>query len=165
MSKKNSKARKALKRIYGDGCFVERAGIRTIKGVKKNARMITYHHLKHKSEGGKATIENGANVALENHEWLHSLPRDEEEKVNEAVRQWKINFLTMKNGEVKDSGQLSFKELKKEEDCIVIQAYDTTKVQRKELEKKKKEKFNRSQEKRKMQEMINELIDEGEIEL
>ena len=53
MSKKNSKARKALKRIYGDGCFVERAGIRKITGYKKDAHMITYHHLRHQSEGGK----------------------------------------------------------------------------------------------------------------
>ena len=103
MSKKNSKARKALKRIYGDGCFVERAGIRKITGYKKDAHMITYHHLRHQSEGGKATVENGANVALENHEWLHTLPREEEEKVNDAIREWKANFLIMKgSGEIEN---------------------------------------------------------------
>ena len=53
MSKKNSKARKALKRIYGDGCFIERMGIRTITGYRKIDRMITFHHLKKKSKGGQ----------------------------------------------------------------------------------------------------------------
>lgn len=171
MSKKNSKARKALKRIYGNGCFVERAGIRKITGYKKDAHMITYHHLRHQSEGGKATVENGANVALENHEWLHTLPREEEEKVNDAIREWKANFLTMKgNGKIEDSKQLTFPDLTKEEDCIIIKAYDTTKEQYEELQKQKqererKQRFNRSKEKQKLQQLIDELIDEGEIEL
>lgn len=168
MSKKNSKARKALKKIYGDGCFVERAGIRKVVGYKKDAHMLTYHHLRHQSEGGRATKENGANVALENHEWLHSLPREEEEEVNNAIREWKINFLAGHNMQIDDSGTFKVTDLTKDEDCVIIKAYDTTKEQQEQLEKqkqKRKPKFNRSKVKREMQEEINEAIEYGEIEL
>ena len=133
MSKKNSKARRALERIYGKGCFMERAGIREVKGIKKNAHMMTYHHLRHESEGGKATVENGANLKAENHEFLHSLPRAEEEKVNNAIRRWKMNFLAMRNGQVVDSGTVTFPDLTKDEDCIIIPLEDTTIEQLEEL--------------------------------
>lgn len=175
MSKGNSRAKELLKKIYGDGCFVERAGIRKIKGYKENAHMITFHHLRHRSEGGKATVENGANVALENHRWLHSLPREQEEEVNNAIREWKINFLSMRgDGQVENSGILTPSDLTKDQDCITIKAYDTTKEQYEILQKKKKKQkqkkikrkdFNRSREKRELQELIDRLIDEGEIEL
>lgn len=171
MSKKNSKMRKRLKQIYGDGCFLERMGVRTIKGIKPMDRMITYHHLRKKSKGGKATIENGANLAWENHEWLHSLPEEHQEKINDQIRGWKANFVTMKgNGEILASAQMDFPNLTKEEDCIIIELQNTTPEQYQELQKQKeirekKQKFNRSNEKRKLRKIVNELLEEGEIEL
>ena len=54
----NKKARQALEKIYGKGCMMEKAGIRKIKGIKKQDRQITYHHLRPKRLGGQATIEN-----------------------------------------------------------------------------------------------------------
>ena len=75
MSNENKSARKSLEELYGKGCFIERAGIRFIsreeeKCMKKKLRLrkrldrtITYHHIKPKSKGGRATIENGANLA------------------------------------------------------------------------------------------------------
>ena len=54
----NKKARQALEKICGKGCMMERAGIRKIKGIKKQDRQITYHHLRPKRLGGQATIEN-----------------------------------------------------------------------------------------------------------
>ena len=50
------------------------------------------HHLQHKSEGGPTTIENGANVAEVAHQYMHSLPREQEEIVNNMLRQWKDEF-------------------------------------------------------------------------
>lgn len=70
-SKKNRKIREALERIYGEGCMFQKArieqrieqlgGIKTYKQFKEQHRytlkkikafegMMTYHHIKHKSE-------------------------------------------------------------------------------------------------------------------
>lgn len=167
MSNKNSKARKKLEKIYGKGCFMERAGIRQITGFRKDAYTMTYHHMRHVSEGGKATVENGANLALENHEFLHSLPREEEEKINNRIRQWKANFLLMNNGKVENSGSLEFPDLTNEENCIIIKLEDTTREQYEELQRQKqqrKQKFNRSKIKRETQQMIDELFYEDDEE-
>lgn len=168
MSSKNSKARKKLEKIYGKGCFMERAGIRKITGFKKDAYIMTYHHMRHVSEGGKATVENGANLALENHEFLHSLPREEEEKINNEIRRWKANFILMNNGKVENRASLEFPDLTNDENCIIIKLEETTKEQFEELQKQKenkRQKFNRSKTKRETKKLINEIIDEEEIEL
>ena len=168
MSSKNSKARKKLEKIYGKGCFMERAGIREITGFRKDAHIMTYHHMRHVSEGGKATIENGANLALENHKFLHSLPREEEEKINNQIRKWKANFLIMNNGKVENSGSLEFPDLTNEENCIIIKLEETTKAQYEELQKQKqqrKQQFNRSKIKRETQQMVDDELYGEEYEL
>lgn len=50
---------------------------------------MTYHHLKKKSEGGKATLENGALLCRSCHDWLEQLSRTEREKVNNELRRYK----------------------------------------------------------------------------
>ena len=168
MSSKNSKARKKLEKIYGKGCFMERAGIRKITGFKKDAYIMTYHHMRHVSEGGKATIENGANLALENHEFLHSLPREEEEKINNEIRRWKANFILMNNGKVENSASLEFPDLTNEKNCIIIKLEETTNAQYEELQRQKqqrKQQFNRSKIKRETQQMIDDELYGEEYEL
>lgn len=168
MSNKNSKARKKLEKIYGKGCFMERAGIRKITGFRKDAYIMTYHHMRHVSEGGKATIENGANLALENHKFLHSLPREEEEKINNEIRRWKANFISMNNGKVEDSASLEFPDLTNDENCIIIKLEKTTKAQYEELQRQKqqrKQQFNRSKIKRETQQMIDDELYGEEYEL
>ena len=168
MSSKNSKARKKLEKIYGKGCFMERAGIRKITGFKKDAYTMTYHHMRHVSEGGKATVENGANLTLENHEFLHSLPREEEEKINNEIRRWKANFILMNNGEVKNSASLEFPDLTNDKNCIIIKLEETTKAQYEELQRQKqqrKQQFNRSKIKRETQQMIDDELYGEEYEL
>lgn len=168
MSSKNSKARKKLEKIYGKGCFMERAGIRKITGFKKDAYIMTYHHMRHVSEGGKATVENGANLALENHEFLHSLPREEEEKINNEIRRWKANFILMNNGKVENRASLEFPDLTNDENCIIIKLEETTKAQYEELQRQKqqrKQQFNRSKIKRETQQMIDDELYGEEYEL
>ena len=168
MSSKNSKARKKLEKIYGKGCFMERAGIRKITGFRKDAYTITYHHMRHVSEGGKATVENGANLALENHEFLHSLPREEEEKINNEIRRWKANFILMNNGKVENRASLEFPDLTNDKNCIIIKLEETTKAQYEELQRQKqqrKQQFNRSKIKRETQQMIDDELYGEEYEL
>lgn len=108
--KKNRKIREELERIYGEGCFFQKArvekrieeigGIKTYKQFKEQHRyklkrekvfenMMTLHHLKHISEGGETTIENGAVVASLPHMYMHSLPREQEEIINDMLREFK----------------------------------------------------------------------------
>lgn len=109
-SKKNRKIREELERIYGKGCMFQKAkvekrieeigGIKTYKQFKEQHRftlkrervfenMMTYHHLKHLSEGGETTIENGAVVGSLPHMYMHSLPREQEEVINDMLRNFK----------------------------------------------------------------------------
>lgn len=142
MGKKNRGARKELERLYGKGCFFKRGnvaekieamgGIKTFKIFvqekkfkgKPISHQITYHHLKHKSEGGRATAENGANVEEIAHQYLHSLPRDQEEVVNNMLRQFKLNCVMMTgNGEIQEAKSISFNF---DGDVLVIPLYDNT---------------------------------------
>lgn len=161
-SKGNKRAREALERIYGKGCFMERAGIRkitpeeeilmkkTLKGFKKLDRTITYHHIRPRSKGGKATVENGANLARYNHDWLESLPPDQKAEVNNKLRQFKMNFGIMQTSEngidIIEGRQvgLSFDF----DDCISIPVYDN--------DEKTREKYNRAKQKRQTQKEIEE---------
>ena len=106
----NKKIRKRLEKKYGKGCMFQKAHIeekieakRTIKTYKQfieekhfTGKMIyiyenqmNLHHLKHRSEGGETTMENGAVINSLAHMDIHSLPREQEEEINEELRQYK----------------------------------------------------------------------------
>lgn len=74
----NKIAKDALIRRYGSMCFIEKLHLRmdphrTYKSKAQMHRMkqLTYHHIIEESKGGKATVENGALLSVENHWWLH----------------------------------------------------------------------------------------------
>lgn len=105
---KNSTGRKLLEQIYGKGCFMERAGIREItpeqeqklrkiKGFKKIDRTISYHHIKERSIGGEVSVENGANLAVYNHQWLHEQPPEVRKQINKKLQDFKylVDSLSM----------------------------------------------------------------------
>lgn len=118
----NKSAKKALIEIYGEECMFKKAkiverieamgGIKTYKSYlatkrfkgKNIKKQLTYHHLKHKSEGGGATVENGAVVEATAHAYLHSLPRHQEEIINNMLRTYKINALTFNSKETEEYG-------------------------------------------------------------
>lgn len=118
MSDSNKRAKEALIKIYGNECMFERAKIaqkiEQIGGIKtyssylagkrfkgKNIKkQLTYHHLRHKSDGGSATVENGAVVEAIAHAYLHSLPRHQEEIINNMLRVYKMNVLEFNTEEV-----------------------------------------------------------------
>mgnify|MGYP007049655042 CR=1 FL=1 len=74
----NKQARLKLQILYGCRCLL--TNIQTDK--------LTYHHLTKKEHGGKATVENGANLIREIHQWLHQLENSDIELyhlVNECL--------------------------------------------------------------------------------
>jgi len=91
------------------------------------------------------------------HRYLHSLPRDQEEVINDMLRQFKLQggiVVPTQEGtfEVQQPIQIEFNF--DMSDCITIPVYDNTKE---DYEKRKK--FNRAKEKRKTQRFIEDELD------
>ncbi len=74
MSNNNKSAKESLKAIYGNRCLLTNL---------RSKRNLTYHHCIKKTDGGKATVENGANLIGQIHNWLHcSIEFHDEELFN-----------------------------------------------------------------------------------
>ena len=160
----NRSARQSLEKQFGKICMIEQLGIRNIpkdqrrkiKGYTKYDDIITYHHIKEKQDGGKATDENGALIRGYNHRWLHSLPEDQKQKVNNSILEFKATVLQLNEKGIDIEGQsiqLDFDM----SDCIEIPLIDNTKQ---DIEKRNK--FNRAKQKRDTQKMIDEILCEEE---
>lgn len=164
----NKAARKELERIYGKGCMFTKAhceeqieALRTIKTfkrykeekrytgkkIKELVRQMTYHHLEHRSEGGKTNLENGAVVNGLAHAYLHSLPREQEEIVNNMIRQYKMGMAIMTNGEITQTQAIDLDFNLDLDDCIVIPLEDNNR------------KYNRAKMKRETQRLIDEDLE------
>lgn len=174
MGKGNKQAKKRLIRLYGrvdmfDTANVESVlealGITGYKVFEERKRFtgkpidqqLTFHHLRHRSEGGDHSVENGALIGKTHHEYMHSLPRDEEEIANNLIREWKINCIAISaDGKITDSGTFSTDF----SDCIEIPLYPTIEEQRKKvIHSKKYREFkapSRAQTKREFQRLIDE---------
>lgn len=92
----NRQAKEELIRRYGAECFIERLHLRDTTGLKytgkgqyKKMKALTYHHIKPKSKGGQATVENGALLSNENHDWFNHQPKGEQERMNKMFQQLK----------------------------------------------------------------------------
>lgn len=163
---KNREGRKLLEERYGKGCFMERAGIRIItpeqekelrkiKGYKKLNRNISYHHIREKSKGGKVSIENGANLAVYNHEWLHQQEPDVIEAIDRRLQDFKLSIdvfnIKIKNKlEVENSSSIN----SKNNETISIPLYDNTSEDIQKINKK----FNRAKEKQITKKLIEEEL-------
>ena len=168
MSNDSRKVRLALASIFGSGCmfkkshaeqFVEKLGtIKTYKKFKEEKHykskktrclenVMTLHHLKHRSEGGKATVQNGAIINELAHRYLHSLPRSQEEIINDYIREWKrLNY---------DRAPIEFVEEIEEPFEVELAeiSVEDTGVKFKKLSKKQKKQMLRAQKKKEKKEM------------
>ena len=177
MGTSNKRAKAALIEIYGDGCMFEKAriaekieqmgGIRTYRSYvaekrfkgKSIKKQLTYHHLRHKSEGGPASVENGAVVEATAHAYLHSLPRHQEEIINNMLRLYKINVIEMNTQGVVQHDAIEFDV----SDYVTIPVYsDNERYNRKKAiqERKKGEHLSRAQIKRETRRKIEEYYEE-----
>ena len=148
MSNKNRSAREMLEKIYGKRCMIHE-GIRKLSPPKPSkghykgksiARQLTYHHLKAKRYGGKATLDNGACLCRTCHDWLEQLSETEREKVNDELRQYKADFL-IGIAEITTEGvqQAEVYEPEPIKEVITIPAYDFTEEEYQEfLQRKRK---------------------------
>ena len=173
----NKNIKEQLIKEYGNGCMFERAhiaeriaargGIRTFKSFQTEKRFkgqklsyqLTLHHLQHRSEGGKTSVENGAVVSEAAHQYIHSLPRDEEECINNMLREFKINCVAMQgNGAIIDKINIT---MQPQQEYISIPVYNNTSEQeqlRKEQNKKEKRRNNYNLSRAKRKQELKELI-------
>ena len=92
----NKSVKEEMIRRYGTKCFIERLKLRDTSGLRykgkgqyKKMKMLTYHHIRMKSKGGKATVENGALLSAENHAWFHQQPKGDQERMNQQFQDLK----------------------------------------------------------------------------
>ena len=95
----NKKARKKLIKLYGAECFIEKLHLRkdtelrqyTGKGQYEKMKQLTYHHIREKQHGGKATVENGALLSEENHIWFNEQSKESQKQMNELFQKYKAS--------------------------------------------------------------------------
>lgn len=93
----NKRAKERLIQLYGAECFIEKLHLRTdteprqytSKGQYKRMKQLTYHHIREKQYGGKATVENGAILSEENHIWFNEQSKEAQKQMNELFQQYK----------------------------------------------------------------------------
>ena len=171
--KSNKKIREELERLYGNGCMFKKAGIEqkindkkviktykrflqeqryTGKKIKRYEKMLTLHHLKHCAEGGETSLENGAVINWLAHMYIHSLPREQEEYVNNELRKFKAQIEADKGLVVRSNYAVL------EEDAELLDDYPElldTKPER------PKQKYNRAKSKRELQQQIDAILYDG----
>ena len=95
----NKRAKERLIQLYGAECFIEKLHLRkdteprryTSKGQRKRMKQLTYHHIQERSNGGQATVENGALLSTENHEWFNRQSKEAQKQMNELFQQYKAS--------------------------------------------------------------------------
>ena len=147
----NKRAKEELIRIYGAECFIEKLKLRKdvkprkykSKGQMKKMKQLTFHHIKMRKDGGRATVENGALLSAENHAWFHQQSSKDQTQMNAMFQEYKKQYQECEVVFV-DNLDLGF-EIKTMEFHI----------DEKELNR---EKYNRAKEKREFQKQVDEEL-------
>ena len=147
----NKKAREELERLYGKECFIEKLHLRkdkeprkyTSKGQMERMKKLTYHHIKERRKGGKATVENGAILSEENHIWFHK---------QSEVAQGYMNAI--------------FQEYKRQADEIKVVFVDEDietdielRAMQFEIREKEKGEYNRAKEKKELEKLTRDIVE------
>ena len=175
MGKGNRRIRENLERIYGKGCMFQKAqiaetierigGIKTyrryieekhysLKEIQRLEKHMTLHHLRHRSEGGPTTEENGAVINELAHRYSHSLPRNQEEVINNMLRDYKYRTR-------RDQTQYDYTPIMLVDDIDMDFVIKTAEISFSD-ERKPKEKFNRAKTKREFEKRIREEMEDYE---
>lgn len=147
----NKKAKERLIKKYGNMCFIDRLRLRKDKkrryrSKKKMSKMqeLTFHHIKEKSKGGKATVENGALLSAENHEWFNRQSKESQAKMNRMFQEYKRQIDLGIAIIVPETGVVDIKQIDIDmDDCIEIEV----------------KKYNRAEFKQMMQNIRQEYVD------
>lgn len=108
--------------------------------------------------GGKTDINNGSILSELVHRYIHSLPREDEELINNMLRKYKLDggmlIPTQEGLQIQEPIQIDLDYDFDREDCITIPVHNNT---REDYEKRQK--FNRAKEKRKTERFIQDELE------
>ena len=93
---KNKNAKNELIRILGPECFIEKLHLRQDENKRykskkqmKKMQALTYHHIAERARGGRATVENGALLSRENHDWFNEQTPEVQAELNKKFQEYK----------------------------------------------------------------------------
>lgn len=93
---RNTRVKNKLIELYGPECFIEKLHLRkdpkrkyTSKAQKKKMKELTYHHIRERSKGGDTSIENGAILSAENHQWFNKQSPEAQAYMNKKFQEYK----------------------------------------------------------------------------
>lgn len=87
-----------LIRLYGSECFIDKLQLRKDRSrraysisseEKEKLKSLTYHHILERRNGGKTTVENGALLSVENHQWFNAQSEKKQSELNKAFQKYK----------------------------------------------------------------------------
>lgn len=145
----NKKAKEELIKYYGTECFIDKLKLRkdshriryTSNSHRARMKQLTYHHIKMKKDGGRATRENGALLSAENHTWFHKQSPQAQGYMNAIFQEYKRQVDACAQGFI---DQIDFN-LDVQVSEFHAENYES-----------KKEKYNRAKEKEKTRRMIDD---------
>lgn len=149
----NKRVKEKLIKLYGAECFIEKLKLRKHtepkkykgKGQMKRMKQLTYHHIRMKKDGGRATVENGALLSAENHAWFHKQSPQVQAQMNEIFQEYKKQ-------QSQECQVVFVDELKAPFEIKVMEFHIDEREQR-------KTKYNRAKDKREVQKRIDEELD------
>lgn len=158
MGNSNKKAKEKLVELYGPECFIEKLHLRPetepkrFTGKKKDLarlRQLTYHHIREKRNGGRATVENGALLSNENHQWFNKQSPEAQRIMNQAFQDYKrtLNVAIMQGATVLEAKKIE----------IDMSDYIEIPLEKNTTETKKK--YNRAKVNRYYQKIIDEELE------
>lgn len=149
----NKRAKEKLIKLYGAECFIEKLKLRKDteprkykgKGQMKRMKQLTYHHIRMRKDGGRATVENGALLSAENHAWFHKQSPQAQAQMNEIFQEYKKQ-------QSQECQVVFVDELETPFEIRVMEFHIDEREQ-------KKTKYNRAKDKREVQKRIDEELD------
>lgn len=150
MSSKNTKVKRKLIALYGAECFIDKLHLRpledkprryTSKGQLKLMKSLTYHHIKERSKGGPTTVENGAILSVENHEWFNKQPPEVQAELNKRFKEYK-ECKVVYSDDVQVDFEIYLTTFEIDEKAHIKQKYNRAKEKR-ELKRRIEEEYDR----------------------
>lgn len=147
----NKKVKNELIKRYGNKCFIDRLNLRTDKNERytgcnqyKRMKQLTYHHIRMKKDGGKATIENGALLSAENHQWFHKQSKQAQDTMNNMFQELKRQIDQNKLGieyveDIECPFEINCSEIWIENNRLHAKSLTKKQIQHKQRQKDKKE--------------------------
>lgn len=164
----NKKAKEELIRLYGAECFIDKLHLRiddkprvyTGKAQYKRMKQLTYHHIKEKRNGGKATKKNGAILSVENHEWFNKQSAEKQAAMNRAFQEYKRRVDEQREGKTECKVELvDDLNLSLEVKAVFFEPQELFKEEKEKERQERKRRIEDKQRKRELQKLKQEYED------